>query len=95
MRLWDQVIPSASRLATHRLELGILRKRSGLPRSAFFVEYFCFLSFDGKDSDRVAIQIAGFLASQLEDSRVFDGEALANSKAYWLAGILAAWKEFG
>ena len=95
IRVWDQIIPSPSRLPTHRLEMGILRKGSGVPRSPFFDEYFCFLSYSGKDSDKVAIRIAGFLASQLEDTQGFEGEALKNSRAYWLAAVFAAWKRFG
>ena len=92
IRDYDEIIPSAARLPTHRLEMGILRKESGIPRSPFFVEYFCFLPFNGKDSNRVAIRTAGFLASQLEDARVFEGEALKGSKAYWSAAIMAAWR---
>jgi hypothetical protein len=95
LRYWDEIIPAPARLPTHRLELGILRKQSGIPRSPFFDEYFCFLSFSGKDSDRVARRIAGFLSSQMEDTQGFQGEALKNSRAYWLAAILAAWKQFG
>ena len=92
-RIWNAIIPSVSRPATHRIELGILRKGSGIARSAFFVEYFCFAptTINGRDADTAAIRIAGFLASQLKDSRVFDGGALANSKAYWLFAVLAAW----
>ena len=95
VRCWDEIIPSVARLPTHRLEMGILRKNSGLPRSAFFVEYFCFLPLNGTSSDRVAVRIAGFLASQLEDTQGFQGEALKNSRAYWLAAVLAAWKRLG
>jgi hypothetical protein len=92
-RLWNAIIPSDSRPATHRIELGILRKGSGIGRSAFFVEYFCFapITVDGRDADTAAIRIAGFLASQLKDSRVFDGGALTSSKAHWLFAIQAAW----
>lgn len=92
IRCWDEIIPSATRLPTHRLEMGILRKNSGIPRSPFFTEYFCFLPFDGRASDKVAVRIAGFLASQLEDTQGFQGEALKSSKAYWLAAILAGWR---
>ncbi len=89
---WDKIIPSAARLPTHRLEMGIMRKNSGIPRSSFFDEYFCFLPVSGRDSDKVAIRIAGFLALQLKESKNFDGEALKSSKIYWLVAILAAWK---
>ena len=89
---WDQIIPTAARLPTHRLEMGILRKGSNVPRSPFFDEYFCFLPMDGRDSDRAAIRIAGFLALRLKESRDFDGEALKLSRVYWLAAILVAWK---
>lgn len=94
--IWDEIIPSQSRPATHRVELGILRKKSGIPRSAFFSDYFCFAPMtNGKTSDRVAIQIAGFLAKQLEEAQVFDGAAIGNNKTYWLMCVFAAWKEFG
>lgn len=89
---WDQIIPTAARLPTHRLEMGILRKGSKVPRSPFFDEYFCFLPMDGSDSDRAAIRIAGFLALRLKESKNFDGEALKLSRVYWLAAILVAWK---
>lgn len=89
---WDQIIPSAARLPTHRLEMGILRKGSKIPRSPFFDEYFCFLPLYGGDSDKAAIRIAGFLTLRLKESKNFDGEALKLSKVYWLAAILVAWK---
>ena len=89
---WDQIIPSISRLPTHRLEMGIMRKKSGVPRSPFFDEYFCFLPMNGQDSDKAAIRIAGFLSSRLQDANDFQGEALKTSKVYWLVAILVAWK---
>jgi hypothetical protein len=94
--IWDEIIPSQNRPATHRIELGILRKKSGIPRSAFFGDYFCFTPIGNqKSSDRVAIQIAGFLARQLEEAQVFDGAAIGDNRTYWLMCIFAAWKEFG
>lgn len=94
--IWDEIIPSQSRPPTHRVELGILRKKSGIPRSAFFSDYFCFAPItNGKTSDRIAIQIAGFLAKQLEEAQVFNGAAIGDNKTYWLMCVFAAWKEFG
>jgi hypothetical protein len=94
--IWDEIIPSEQRLATHRIEIGILRKGSGVPRSPFFSEYFCFESVGiNKTSDRIAIQIAGFLADQLEECGVFEGAAIADNQTYWLLCIYAAWKRFG
>jgi len=93
--LWDQIIPSTSRLPTHRLELGLMRKGSKIPRSPFFNEYFCFLPLDGGDSNGSAIRIGGFLASRLKEINNFDGDALISGKAYWLSAIMAAWKQLG
>lgn len=92
--IWDEIIPSIARTATHRIEIGILRKGSGVPRSPFFSEYFCFDS-KIKTSDRVAIQIAGFLADQLEEAKVFEGAAIGERQTYWLLCIYAGWKQFG
>lgn len=92
--IWDEIIVSESRPATHRIEIGILRKGSGVPRSPFFSEYFCFES-KIKTSDRVAIQIAGFLADQLEEAKVFEGAAIGENQTYWLLCIYAGWKQFG
>lgn len=94
--IWGEIIPSQSRPPTHRIEIGILRKGSGVPRSAFFSEYFCFAAINNqKASDRIAIQIAGFLADQLEECDVFEGAAIGGNKTYWLLCIYAAWKRFG
>lgn len=92
---WNQIIPSPARLPTHRVEMGILRKGSGIPRSPFFVEYFCFLPYNGRDSNKVATRIAGVLANRVEELGNYDGEALDKNRAYWLAAVLCAWKEFG
>lgn len=93
--IWAEIIPSRQRPATHRVELGILRKESGIPRSQFFSEYFCFAPLNNKSSDRVAVQIAGFVASQLEDARVFDGAAIERNRAYWMLCIMAGWRLYG
>jgi hypothetical protein len=92
---WNQILPSASRLPTHLVEMGILRKGSGIPRSPFFIEYFCFTPYNGKDSNKVAIRIAGFLSDRVEELGNYDGEALDDSRAYWLAAVLCAWSKFG
>ena len=92
IRAWDQIIPSAARLPTHRVEMGIVRKGNNAPRSIFFRESFCFLTLDGKDPDKAAIRIAGFLTTRLNEVKSFQGEALDRNKAYWLAAILAAWR---
>lgn len=93
--IWNEIIPSNRRPPTHRVELGILRKGSGIPRSPLFSEYFCFTPLNGKTSDQVAIQIAGFVASELECVQSFDGERIGDNRAYWMLCIYAAWKEFG
>jgi hypothetical protein len=93
---WNEIIPTGRRTPTHRIELGILRKKSGIPRSAFFSEYFCFTPIGtAKTSDQIAIQVAGFLASQLKEVKVFDGVAIGGHKSYWLMCVYAAWKQFG
>ena len=91
--LWDQIIPSASRLPTHRLEMGVMLKNSDIPRSSFFNEYFCFLPLNGKDSNRAAIKIAGFLSHRLKETGDFNGGALNGGKTYWLIAIMSAWKQ--
>jgi hypothetical protein len=94
--IWDEIIPSEHRPATHRIEIGILRKGSGVPRSPFFSEYFCFkASGIHKSSDRVAVQIAGFVADQLEECDIFDGAAIGGNPMYWRLCIYAAWKRYG
>ena len=94
--IWNEIIPSDSRAATHRFEIGILRKGSETPRSPFFSEYFCFSAINSrKASDRIAIQIAGFVADQLEECKVFDGAAIEGNKTYWLMVVYAGWKFFG
>ena len=92
---WDQIIPSPTRLPTHRLEMGLMQKGSSLPRSPFFDEYFCFLPLNGGDSNKVAIKIATFLSSRLKETGNFRGEALPASKTYWLISILSAWRQLG
>lgn len=94
--IWNEIIPSELRPATHRIEIGILRKGSSIPRSPFFSEYFCFSAIkSGKSSDRIVVQIAGFVADQLEECKVFDGAAIEGNKTYWLMVIYAGWKQFG
>lgn len=92
--IWDEILPSETRPATHRIEIGVLRKGSGIPRSPFFLEYFCF-DTKIKSSDRIAYQIAGFLADQLDESECFDGAAIEETQqTYWLLCIYAGWKQF-
>lgn len=92
--LWAEIIPSEARPATHRIEIGIIRKASGSLGSPFFSEYFCFDS-KHKTSDRIAIQIAGFLADQLDEARNFDGAAIEVSRhTFWLMCVFAGWKHF-
>lgn len=93
--IWNEIIPSSKRHPTHRIELGVLRKKSGIPRSALFSEYFCFTPINNKTSDRVAIQIAGFVASELEKVQSFDGARIRDNRAYWLLCVFSAWKQFG
>jgi hypothetical protein len=47
-----------------------------------------------KASDRIAIQIAGFVADQLSEFKVFEGEAIDGNKLYWLMCVHAAWKRY-
>ena len=92
--IWNEIIPSTERPATHRIEIGVLRKNGGTLRSPFFVEYFCF-STQFKSSDRIAIQIAGFLAEQLDEVGVFEGAAIGQrQQTYWLLCVYAGWKQF-
>lgn len=92
--VWNEIIPSTERPATHRIEIGLLRKGSGSPKSPFFIEYFCFDTMH-KSSDRIAIQIAGFVAEQLDEAEEFDGAAIKETQqTYWLLCIYAGWKEF-
>lgn len=92
--LWNEIIPSTTRPATHRIEIGVLRKDSAALRSPFFVEYFCF-DTQFKSSDRIAIQIAGFVAEQLDEVGVFEGAAIGErQQTYWLLCVYAGWKQF-